>query len=214
MSCKMFGIDLKKISFDTILASYLLNAQNRRHNLDELALEKFNKIKIPITDLIGKGKQLRTMREVPIEQVKNYCCEDVDYTARLKELFEEELNKTRLDRLLHDIELPLLTILGKMERRGIFLDQEKLGCYGKELEKELARLKERIFQEVGEEFNLNSPQQLSKILYEKLGMQIPGKKRSGHLHERRCSGRAGRTLSTRRPDSQLPDARKNALHLH
>ncbi len=173
------GIDLRNISFDTILASYLLNAQNRRHNLDELALTKFNKVKIPITDLIGKGKHLRTMREVPIEEVKNYCCEDVDYTARLKELFEEELKETRLDRLLHDIELPLLTILGKMERKGIFLDREKLGCYGKELEKELAHLKEKIFQETGEEFNLNSPQQLSKILFEKLGMQMPGKKRSG-----------------------------------
>ena len=173
------GIDLKKISFDTILASYLLNAQNRRHNLDELALEKFNKVKIPITDLIGKGKQLRTMREVSIEQVKNYCCEDADYTARLKELFEEELKDTKLDRLLHDIELPLLTILGKMERRGIFLDCEKLSLYGKELEKEIIHLKEKIFQETGEEFNLNSPQQLSKILFEKLAMQIPGKKRTG-----------------------------------
>ncbi len=173
------GINLKKISFDTILASYLLNAQNRRHNLDELTLEKFNKIKIPITDLIGKGKQLRTMREVPIEQVQNYCCEDVDYTARLKELFEEELKDTKLDRLLHDVEIPLLTILGKMERKGIFLDREKLNVYGKELEKEIILLKEQIFQEIGEEFNLNSPQQLSKILFEKLEMQMPGKKRSG-----------------------------------
>jgi len=169
-------IDLKKISFDTILASYLLSPQNRRHNLDELALSKFNKVKIPITDLIGKGKHLRTMREVPIEQVKDYCCEDVDYTARLKELFEEELQDTKLDRLLHDVELPLLTILGKMERRGIFLDCEKLSIYGKELEKEIIQLKARIFQEIGEEFNLNSPMQLGKILFEKLEMQVPGKK--------------------------------------
>ncbi|MES2273392.1 MAG: DNA polymerase I, partial [Chlamydiota bacterium] len=90
------GISLKKISFDTLLASYLLAPQTRRHNLDELALEKFKKIKIPIETLIGKGKQLRSMWEAPLEQVKDYCCEDVDYTTRLKELFEEELKEKGL----------------------------------------------------------------------------------------------------------------------
>ncbi|MBF8263985.1 MAG: polA [Parachlamydiales bacterium] len=173
-----YHIDLKKISFDTILASYLLSPHQRRHNLDELALEKFKKIKIPIVNLIGKGKQIRSMRDVPVEEVKNYCCEDVDYTTRLKELFEEELQNTRLDRLLHDVELPLLTILGKMERTGIFLDRAKLQDCGQELEKEIIQLKIRIFQNIGEEFNLNSPQQLSRMLFEKMAMRLPGKKQA------------------------------------
>ena len=89
------GIPLKKISFDTLLASYLLDPQNRRHNLDELALVKFKKVKIPLESLIGKGKSTITMREVPVEKVKEYCCEDIDYTTRLKELFEEELEEEK-----------------------------------------------------------------------------------------------------------------------
>ena len=170
------NIDLPKIGFDTILASYLLNPQNRHHNLDDLSLEKFQKVKIPITDLIGKGKQQRSMLEVPIELVKNYCCEDVDYTARLKELYTEELKEKKLDRLLIDVELPLLTILGKMERHGIFLDEKKLGIYGQELIHEIDYLKTTIFQGISEEFNLNSPQQLSRILFEKMGLKVSGKK--------------------------------------
>lgn len=170
-------IPFKKISFDTILASYLLNPQNRRHNLDDLALENFKKSKIPITDLLGKGKQQITMREAPIEQVKEYCCEDVDYTARLKELFEEELENRSLVPVFRDIELPLLPVLVKMERRGIYLDQLLLLAYGRELAHEISHLKTKIFHEIGEEFNLNSPKQLSHILYEKLELKPPrGKK--------------------------------------
>lgn len=172
-----YGIDISNISFDTILASYIINPQNRRHNLDDLTLEKFKKIKIPITDLIGKGKTARSMMEVPIESVKNYCCEDVDYTLRLKKLFEKELSSTPLDRLLHDIELPLLKILGKMERRGIFLARTELSDYGKELNSDIIELKKQIFQDIGEEFNLNSPKQLGQILFEKMGMHLPGKRK-------------------------------------
>ena len=171
-------VDMPKICFDTILASYLLNPQNRRHNLDDLSLEKFNKIKIPITDLIGKGKQERSMREVPIELVKEYCCEDADYTARLKELFSEEIGERKLERLLYDVELPLLTILAKMERSGIYLDHLKLEQYGHELIREIDHLKKSIFQTIGEEFNLNSPLQLSHILFEKMGLQPKSKKKS------------------------------------
>jgi DNA polymerase-1 len=167
------GIAIQKISFDTIIASYLIQPQNRRHNLDDLTLEIFKKHKIPIESLIGSGKNQRTMEEVPVEQVKEYCCEDIDYTARLKELFEEELEERKLDRVLHDIELPLLPILAKMEREGIFLDADKLKEIGKEQSRDLEKLKKKIFSEVGEEFNLNSPKQLSEILFTKLGMKKP-----------------------------------------
>ncbi|HSX26312.1 MAG TPA: DNA polymerase I [Chlamydiales bacterium] len=172
------GIVLKKIAFDTLLASFLLDPQNRRHNLDELALEKFKRVKIPIESLIGKGKTEISMREVPIEKIKDYCCEDIDYTTRLKELFEEELEERKLDRLFYDIELPLLPILAKMERRGIYLDVEPLQALGENLLRDLNRLKGKIFQLVGEEFNLNSPKQLGQILFEKLGLKSSGKKAS------------------------------------
>jgi DNA polymerase-1 len=173
---KNIGIELKSICFDTLLASYLLDPQNRKHNLDELALEKFKKVKIPIIDLIGKGKEVRTMFEVPIEQVKEYCCEDADYTCRLKELFEVELKEKRLISLFNDIELPLLTILAEMERTGIYLDVEEMGQLAAKLNRDVEALKRQIFEVVGEEFNLNSPKQLAYILFDQLA--IPSKTRT------------------------------------
>jgi DNA polymerase-1 len=175
-----YGIELTKeqISFDTILASYLLQPQNRRHGLDDLTLDQFKKIKIPISDLIGKGKEKKTMLEVPIEQVKEYCCEDADMTAQLKELFEEELKKRKLDSLNRDVELPLLRILAKMERVGIYLDKEELKECSVVLARKIAHLKAAIFAAAGEEFNINSPKQLSQILYQKLGLQPPGRKKA------------------------------------
>ena len=167
------GIDLRKISFDTILASYLINPGRRAHGLDVLALEYLNKSKIPIKTLLGKGKQLRTIREVPITEVQEYCCENADVTAQLKEFFEEELKERNLEKLLLEMELPLLLILAKMERYGIFLDAGELKEYEKELIKEIDLLKNEIFQIAGEEFNINSPQQLSKILFEKLNLPLP-----------------------------------------
>jgi DNA polymerase-1 len=113
------------------------------------------------------------MRDVPIEKVKEYCCEDIDYTARLKAQLEEELQEKKLDRILHDIELPLLPILAEMEREGIYLDVEKLKEVGEKLVRELTEVRFKIFEIAGEEFNLNSPKQLSEVLYQKLG--IPSK---------------------------------------
>jgi DNA polymerase-1 len=165
------GIHVKKIAFDTLLASYLIDPQTRRHNLDDLSLEKFKRVKIPIESLIGKGKNEISMRDVPVEKVKEYCCEDIDYTTRLKELFLPELHEKKLDRILHDIELPLLPILAEMERTGIYLDLEKLRLVGEELVREIAIAKQKIFQIAGEEFNLNSPKQLSEVLYQKLGLK-------------------------------------------
>ncbi len=171
------GIHLTQICFDTILASYLLEPQNRRHNLDELALEKFKKVKIPLEQLIGKGKTSRTMKEVPITEVKQYCCEDADYTCRLKELFEEELQERKLERILRDIELPLLPVLAKMERTGIYLDVGKIKELAHSLNAALTKIKTKIFEAVGEEFNLNSPKQLGEILYQKLKLEPPGRKK-------------------------------------
>lgn len=166
-------IPIKHIGFDTILASYVIDPQNRKHNLDDLSLDKFKHAKIPIESLLGKGQKQISMQEVPIDQVKEYCCEDIDYTTRLKDLFEKELQIKKLGSILYDIELPLLPILAHMERTGIYLEKEQLKKIGTTLEMEIHHLKTKIFQEVGEEFNLNSPKQLSEILFDKLGMKKP-----------------------------------------
>ncbi len=165
------GIQIKRIAFDTLLASYLLDPQKRRHNLDDLALEKFTRVKISIESLIGKGKKQISMRDVPIEKVKEYCCEDIDYTVRLKNLFQEEIKERKLERILHDVDLPLLPILAEMERTGIYVDVKQLRVVGEGLVKDLHEIKTRIFAHAGEEFNLNSPKQLSVVLYEKMGLK-------------------------------------------
>ncbi len=179
------GIQIKNIGFDTLIASYLLEPQKRRHNLDDLTLEKFSHVKIALESLIGKGKKEISMSAVPIEHVKEYCCEDIDYTTRLKKLFEGELKerKGKLGAILQDIELPLLPILAEMERSGIYLDVGFLRKVGIHLTKELEQVKSNIFRHAGEEFNLNSPKQMGVVLYEKMGLKAGTRSTSADVLE-------------------------------
>lgn len=174
------GLEVKKVSFDTMLASYLLAPHKQRHGLDSLALELFNKVKIPITDLIGKGKNQITMREVPIEKVATYCCEDVDYTIRLKKRFESEIARENLKKVFEEIELPLLPILFEMEELGIFLDVEKMKEMSKDLSVQIETLTHEIYKLSGEVFNLNSPKQLSEVLFERMGIKPLQKTTTGY----------------------------------
>ncbi len=173
------GLPEPRVSFDTILASYLLTPQNQRHNLDQLSLEKFGVIKTPIEELIGKGKNQKSMADVPLDQITDYCCQDVDYTIRLRKLFEEDLKKTDLEPVLNSIELPLIPVLLRMERRGIYVDKEKLKEMSHDLGTELKSLEKKIYHLAGEEFNINSPKQLSTILFEKMGIAPPKKTTTG-----------------------------------
>lgn len=174
------GMEIGTISFDTMVASYLLNSHSRQHSLDHLAFELFDKVKIPIVDLIGKGKNEISMRDVEIGKVCTYCCEDVDYTVRLKRLLSQQLEERGLSKLLKDIEMPLLKILAHMERSGIFVDRPYLHELGKTIGTEIRRLEDLIYEMAGETFNLNSPKQLSVILFEKMGIKPPKKTATGH----------------------------------
>jgi DNA polymerase I len=165
------GIAVAHITFDTILASALLESGEGRHSLDALSLKHFGKVKTSIKDLIGTGKNALCMDEVPIEKVSDYCCEDVDYTLRLKEHFAKKLFASPLSALLYDIELPLMKVLMKMERHGVFVDKKRLKELESRLQKECNRIKNEVFDLAGEEFNLNSPKQLSEILFDKLGIK-------------------------------------------
>lgn len=165
--------------FDTILASYLLHPEGRRHSLDHLSLEYFGKVKTPITALIGSGKKQLSMDQVPIERVCNYCCEDADYTFRLKERLEKELEMRELTSLLMDLELPLSLVLLKMERAGIFVDVDALKALSSQFSRDLDRLREKIYLIAGETFNISSPKQLSDILFTKLGIKPLKKTQTG-----------------------------------
>jgi len=177
---KNYDIDVKNLCFDTILASYILNTHSRRHSLDALSLDYFGKVKIPLKELIGTGAKAITMREVPIEKASEYCCEDVDYTFRLKERLAEELKERKLEKLFQKIELPLLPVLARMERNGIFLDVPCLEKMTVEILEQIQELTKEIYTFAGEEFNLNSPKQLSQILFEKMDIKPIKKTTTGY----------------------------------
>lgn len=174
------GIDIKNVGFDTMLASYIIAPQRQRHGLDPLTLEFFSKVKIPITDLIGKGKSEISMNEVPLEQVAAYCCEDVDYTIRLKQLFEKEMEEKHLEKLFQQIEMPLLPVLLEMEEKGIYLDTSQMDAMHDALEKKLTDLTLTIFNYASESFNLNSPKQLGEVLFDRMGIRPAKKTATGY----------------------------------
>ncbi|MBL8029645.1 MAG: DNA polymerase I [Candidatus Doudnabacteria bacterium] len=160
-----------RATFDTMLASYLLNAGTRQHGLDALAFNELGYQMQPIEELIGKGKNQITMDKVAPEKVSWYCCEDVDMTLRLKGIFEPELKKQGLEKVFYDIEMPLVSVLRDMELNGIKLDTKFLNKLASEAEIDIKDLEKKIHKLAGEEFNINSPLQLKKILFEKLGLE-------------------------------------------
>jgi DNA polymerase-1 len=166
-----YGVNMAGVVFDTMIASYLLNPTSRQHNLDALSLEYFNYKKIPTSDLIGKGKAQITMRDVPVEIVAKYACEDADFTLRLRNLFVPKLHESGVDELFEKVEMPLVTVLAEVERTGVALDLPFLKKMSAELEATLGTLMADIYELAGEEFNLNSPKQLEKILFDKLKLK-------------------------------------------
>ncbi len=173
---KRYGLEVRGADFDTMVASYVLNPSNRQHNLDALCLEHFNYAKIPTSALIGSGKKQKSMREVPVEEVARYASEDADFTWRLHRLFEPRLHKGNLYELYEKIEMPLVEVLRDMEWEGITLDLPFLQKMSTVLETSLGQLVGEIYDLAGEEFNLNSPPQLAKILFEKL--KLPRRRRT------------------------------------
>jgi DNA polymerase-1 len=154
-----------------MIASYLLNAGTRQHNLDTLAFNELGYQKQPIEELIGKGKNQISMAEVSPEKVSWYCCEDVDMTLRLKELFEPQLKKEGLEKIFKEIEMPLVEVLADMETNGVKLDIKFLNKLSGEAEVDIKELENKIHKLSGHKFNINSPKQLKEILFEKLKLE-------------------------------------------
>ncbi|HVY68096.1 MAG TPA: DNA polymerase I [Patescibacteria group bacterium] len=165
------GFDLRPISFDTMIASYLLNAGTRQHNLDALAFAELGYQMQPIEDLIGKGKNQITMDRVEPAKVSWYCGEDVDMTLRLKQIFQPQLQQEGLQKIFNEIEMPLVAVLAAMETAGIELDVRLLRKLAGEAEIEINELKAEVMKLAGAKFNPNSPQQLKEILFNRLGLQ-------------------------------------------
>ena len=174
-----FGLQLSPIYFDTMIASYLLSAGTRQHGLDAMAFNMLGYKMQSITELIGKGKNQISMKDVPKEKVSWYACEDADITFRIKEILEKEIKTEKLDSILFDIEVPLIPVLAKMERAGILVDAKFLNELSLEAGKELEKLEKSIYKHAGQEFNINSPKQLQEILYDKLELTTGKKNKTG-----------------------------------
>lgn len=162
------GIELEGVAFDTMIASYLLNAGTRQHGLDTVAFNELGYRMQPIEELIGKGKKQITMDQVEPEKVSWYASEDADIAFRLKSIFEAPLKKDGLADVFETIEMPLIPALARVEKNGIILDTELLKEEEIEAEKQLHALEKSIYKHAGEEFNINSPLQLKEILFTKL----------------------------------------------
>ena len=170
-----YGINVKGPMFDTMLAHYLLEPE-QRHNMDYLAEVYLNYLTIPIEDLIGKGRQQKTMREVPVEQVKEYAAEDADITLQLYEKLMPLLKENGVEKLFYEIEMPLVPVLSRMEANGVKIDTENLQQISEEFGKEIRKIEEQIYGAAGTPFNIASPKQLGEILFEKLKIDEKAKK--------------------------------------
>jgi DNA polymerase-1 len=173
------GVNLKGLDIDTMICSYLLNPGGRSHGLDTLSLEYLKHTNIKLKDLIGTGKKQIGVDEVPLDKMTEYAAEDADMALRLADRLMPMLKEKGLEKLYRNIELPLVDVLAEMEFNGVALDESHLAKMHKELEKELARIETRIYEDAGENFNIASPKQLRVILFEKLGFRIVKKTKTG-----------------------------------
>ncbi len=170
-----YGINVRGKMFDTMLAHYLLEPE-QRHNMDYLAEVYLNYITIPIENLIGKGRQQKTMREVPIELVKEYAAEDADITLQLYEKLLPLLKENGVEKLFYEIEMPLVPVLSRMEANGVKIDTENLKQISEEFGDEIHKIEEKIYELAGTPFNIASPKQLGEILFERLKIDEKAKK--------------------------------------
>ncbi|MBP90923.1 MAG: DNA polymerase I [Planctomycetaceae bacterium] len=173
------GVELRGVSFDTMVADYLLVPGERSHSMDDMASRYLNHKTISIKELIGSGKKQIGMAEVPVKQVTDYAAEDADVPLRLATILGKKLEAEGLDDLFRFLEMPLIEVLAEVEFNGIKVDVDRLAELSQRYGERLAKLEAEIYGLAGEEFNIESPKQLSKLLFEKLGLPVVKKTKTG-----------------------------------
>ncbi|WP_298865942.1 DNA polymerase I [uncultured Gimesia sp.] len=173
------GVTLQGVSIDPMVASYLLSAGERGHGLDKLAERYLQHTMIPISDLIGSGKQQKKMFEVDVVKVAEYAVEDAEIAWKLSRILKEELKQEGLWDLYWDLERPLISILAEMEFTGIRVDTDELNRQSQQLQERLTELISEIYEIAGHEFNIASPLQLRTVLFEELNLPVFKKTKTG-----------------------------------
>ncbi len=175
---KNHGITLKGITFDTMLESYLLNSTANRHDMDTLALKYLGHKTISFTDIAGTGVNQLLFNQIPVTKAAPYAAEDAEITLRLHHTLYPMMDE-KLRHVLHEIEIPLLTVLAEIERHGVLIDTNTLFKHGERLKARIATLQEEALLLAGREFNLNSPKQLQEVLYQEQQLPVLAKTPTG-----------------------------------
>lgn len=171
-----YGVEVKGILFDTMLAHYLIDPDTR-HNMDVLSENYLGYTPVSIDELIGKkGKNQGTMRDVTIDKITDYAAEDADVTFQLKQIFAPKIKQLEVEKLFFEVETPLVPVLAQMEREGVRIDSNALNEFSDILQKDISELELVIYKEAGEKFNISSPKQLGEIMFEKLKLDPKAKK--------------------------------------
>ncbi len=173
------GIALTGVAFDTMVASYLLDAGQRNHNLDDIARRYLGEGKTSITELIGQGKQQKRMDEVPVARVAEYACHDAMLPLRLRPVLERRLDQADLRRLFAEVEVPLVEVLAEMEYHGIRIDCGRLAELSRRFGARIAALEQEVYQLAGHEFNIGSPKQLQQVLFAEQKLPVVSKTKTG-----------------------------------
>ncbi len=178
------GLRVSPLAFDTMIAEWLVDPGSHNLGLKNLVLARLGEEMTHIDELIGKGKKQITMAQVPVAQVAPYAAADAETCLRLMPQLQAEIKSGELERLMYEIEMPLVSVLAEMEFLGVRLDLDFFHAFSKELTINLASLEKQIFEQVGKPFNINSTQQLSDVLFTRLKLVPPDrghKTASGHF---------------------------------
>ncbi|USD41090.1 DNA polymerase I [Vibrio sp. SCSIO 43135] len=175
-----YGIEMKGIKHDTMLASYVFNSVGGKHDMDSLALRFLQHSCISFEQIAGKGKNQLTFNQIDLEQAAPYAAEDADVTLRLHNRIYRNIEQDeKLKAIYQDIEVPLVPVLSRIERTGVFIDDMLLGAQSQEIAARLDELEQKAYEIAEQEFNMNSPKQLQAILFEKMGLPVIKKTPSG-----------------------------------
>ena len=175
-----YDIHLQGITHDTMLISYVLDAGNSRHDMDTLALKHLGKQTIKFSDVAGSGKNQLTFDQVAIDVATPYAAEDADITLQLHQTLVPQLEKNaKLNKLFHEIEMPLMSVLVRTETNGVKIDAAQLKQQSAEIANRLVKLEKKTYAVAGEPFNIASPKQIQEILYEKQGIPVMRKTPGG-----------------------------------
>ncbi|MEZ9303427.1 DNA polymerase I [Vibrio breoganii] len=175
-----YDIEMQGIAFDTMLASYVYNSVGGKHDMDSLALRFLQHPCISFEQIAGKGKKQLTFNQIDLEEASPYAAEDADVTLRLHNHLNALLEADeKLNSVYQDIEMPLVPVLSRIERRGVLIDDMLLGTQSQEIAQRLDELQAKAFELAGKEFNLSSPKQLQAILFEEMALPVVKKTPSG-----------------------------------